>query len=1017
MLVGSFWELYDYIDPKTGEGSTSMRRANAILGLTETVHKGEGPGGTDAISAGFPENSLHKFAGMMTAKNWQVAVMSQVRDEEGNVMKDRMVSRIMSPSTHLETLGSNQETLYLAGVWLEEAAWGSRDAPSFSAVATDLSTGRVTMFQGRATGKSDAWCADDLLHFFQVHPPKEVIVWWRGAPVTCPTEDVLRRVLGCGGALLHIRQATTRDQSALESPIVREDLLRRAFRPRTLLPVREALGLAGEDTAPLERCLTNVLLFVEEYHPSAMENLISPSVWSPTTSVFLGNHALTQLNMTMDREEDSVLGIFQRTQTLMGRRAMRERLLYPIADPVRLEQRYQQVEWWCSATPEERDAVLSALRQIMDLPRLHRRISMATVTSSDVLLMDQSYVSAWRLKEILAGTPLEFPRALISPFEAYRVDFARVFDIEKAKEIRDHADRFCLSREVGPEVVGIEEQIAAAHAGILGLVRAAEEWGGLDSGVLRLEFKEASVAAVGGKANLVNLNHRLKLAEAGTLPKGLAGAEIHLKKTANSLEIPEANSLFRKILRLRDELRDAIRRELPPACDSLSASHRPTWDALEEWLALVDVTVTLGRVAVDRGFRRPCLITDAAEAGVELRGLRHPLIEAQQTRTEYVRHDVALGLGAAADGWLIYGMNASGKSSLMKAVGIAVLLAQTGSFVPAESMRLAPFRSLFTRILNTDNLWAGLSSFAVEMTELQEVLHRADPWSLVLGDEVCSGTESVSATALVAATLEWLEERQARYIFATHLHGLQSVGAVTALQSLKIWHLKVRYDAATDKLYYDRTLTPGAGSSLYGLEVAKAMGIPFGVLEKAHRIRRELTGSATEVEAPRSDWNAAVQRRACEVCGAAIVRDLEVHHIRPRAEATEGRLADGSAMNALRNLAVVCQVCHDRHHAGEIAIGAVQQTSSGPERQVVDLSAYAYRPEVAAQPATPSSEGGDRGSRAPRGLSQRQVEIVQSYIRRYPLLHPNRLLHELEEHEQIRITPQRLRSIRAATPT
>jgi DNA mismatch repair protein MutS len=273
------------------------------------------------------------------------------------------------------------------------------------------------------------------------------------------------------------------------------------------------------------------------------------------------------------------------------------------------------------------------------------------------------------------------------------------------------------------------------------------------------------------------------------------------------------------------------------------------------------------------------------------------------------------------------------------------------------------------------------------MTELAEALKRADPWSLVLGDEVCSGTESMSGMGLVGGSLQWLEKRGSRFIFATHLHGLPTA----ALVKTKIWHLRVRHDMATDRLIYDRTLHPGSGSSLYGLEVAKAMGIPMEVLETAHEIRRSLTGES--VEGVASSWNAAVQRRACEICSAAILRDLEVHHIQPRASATGGRLADGTSMNNLRNLIVVCQTCHDAHHAGELEIGPVQQTSEGPIREIT-------RTEVA--------------PRAQTGLTADEIATVQAELRAYPSLPASRMLFDLEERHGIRITAQRLRTIRAS---
>jgi DNA mismatch repair protein MutS len=402
-------------------------------------------------------------------------------------------------------------------------------------------------------------------------------------------------------------------------------------------------------------------------------------------------------------------------------------------------------------------------------------------------------------------------------------------------------------------------------------------------------------------------------------------------------------------------------------------------------MSRVDMAFTIRDVSVKHGFVRPTLLEGVSQ--LRIQGLRHPLIEAQQTRTEYVKHDVNLGPGQ--EGWLVYGMNASGKSSLMKAVGIATILAQCGAYVPATSFQFAPFRSIFTRILNKDDLWAGLSSFAVEMTELSDILNRSGPHSLVLGDEVCSGTESMSAMALVGASLKHLSEQKAKYIFATHLHGLQEIPLVAGLQGLTVWHLRVRHDLATDRLVYDRTLHPGAGSSLYGLEVAKAMMIPFDVLETAHAIRKELVGQKTEVEAPISAWNSSVQRRSCEICGAAT--GLEVHHIEERATAVAGRLPDGTSMNAARNLVVACEACHDAHHAKKIEIGPVKQTSEGPVREVNKLQRFVYTPQ-----------GDDN------------TETIKKELRAYPNLEPKRMLFDLEHRHGIRITLQRLKTIRAS---
>jgi 5-methylcytosine-specific restriction endonuclease McrA len=173
------------------------------------------------------------------------------------------------------------------------------------------------------------------------------------------------------------------------------------------------------------------------------------------------------------------------------------------------------------------------------------------------------------------------------------------------------------------------------------------------------------------------------------------------------------------------------------------------------------------------------------------------------------------------------------------------------------------------------------------------------------------------------------------------------------------------------------------------------MAIPFDVLESAHSIRKNLVGVATEQEASISDWNSGVQRRVCSACGSNTVRDLEVHHIEARATATQGRLADGSDMNNMRNLAVLCASCHDRVHSQKLEIGPTKQTSEGPILEVKDLQAFAYK-------AKPKGD-----------LTEEQLEAVKNDLRKYKTLQPARLIFYIEQHHGIKLTTQRLKTIRA----
>ena len=177
---------------------------------------------------------------------------------------------------------------------------------------------------------------------------------------------------------------------------------------------------------------------------------------------------------------------------------------------------------------------------------------------------------------------------------------------------------------------------------------------------------------------------------------------------------------------------------------------------------------------------------------------------------------------------LLYGVNASGKSSLMKSVGLNIILAQAGMWVAASSFTYSPYRSFFTRIGNNDNIFRSQSTFEVEMSELRNIMKRSDNRSLILGDELCSGTESTSAISIVSAGVITLANKQSSFIFATHLHRLANMARVRDLPNIQFSHLSVRYDEITGKLIYDRKLGEGNGKTIYGLEVCRALDMDDG---------------------------------------------------------------------------------------------------------------------------------------------------------------------------------------------
>ena len=170
--------------------------------------------------------------------------------------------------------------------------------------------------------------------------------------------------------------------------------------------------------------------------------------------------------------------------------------------------------------------------------------------------------------------------------------------------------------------------------------------------------------------------------------------------------------------------------------------------------------------------------------------------------------------------YLLFGLNSAGKSTIMKAIGLNVILAQMGYFVACKSMNFSPYQNLLCRISGNDNIFTGLSSFHLEINELDAILNRFNKNTLVLADEVCRGTENSSALIIVATLIKILAEEGASFLSATHLHDLIKLEDVKNLQNVEFKHLEVNYDYENNMLVYDRLLKDGNGPSEYGLEVA-----------------------------------------------------------------------------------------------------------------------------------------------------------------------------------------------------
>jgi DNA mismatch repair protein MutS len=382
--------------------------------------------------------------------------------------------------------------------------------------------------------------------------------------------------------------------------------------------------------------------------------------------------------------------------------------------------------------------------------------------------------------------------------------------------------------------------------------------------------------------------------------------------TTVDIESPQLFHLSKNMIRLKDVINTLINEAYLMIISKLENEWLDDIEKLTKYVAKIDVLQCKAYLAKEHNYCCPNIDSNAESSYVSSYDLRHCLIEHIQQNEIYVTND--LQLGGEKRGTLLFGTNAVGKTSIIRAIGVAIIMAQSGIFVPCSNFIYKPYTAIYSRILGNDNIFKGLSTFAVEMSELRIILKMADENSLILGDELCSGTESESALSIFAAGLMELAKKSSCFIFATHFHEILKFDEITSLNIMSTKHMAVRYDRETDCLIYDRKLRDGSGPRIYGLEVCKSLYLEDEFLELAYSIRNKYYPENQGVlSSNRSTYNAKkVKGTLCERCGKN--KGEEIHHLQHQQDANEDGFIGSFHKNHPANLEYLCEVCHNETH-------------------------------------------------------------------------------------------------------
>jgi DNA mismatch repair protein MutS len=685
-----------------------------------------------------------------------------------------------------------------------------------------------------------------------------------------------------------------------------EALLRANFSEANRLgtDLRDAFQLDLRSEAQVAT-LVLMAMFVRMHDPDAVVPLPQQA---RRHTVGLHNGLLRTLNVT--NGEPSLMDVFTSPSTRMGARELRWRLLSPLSDIEELNERLDQIEGCANMDSQQRALIRRRLATVSDTKRLVDRID-RTTPAQIIRLADDVYL----LLNVLSIFERYVGQALADRVMPRATTRARLQDLTST--IYKHMER-ATGGEVGTAAQMASDPFPVDHPLPTARVAHRDTCDALRAEA-RDDVMQVSYAPV-----------------AITLTK--AGKAMPREKALRSGQTVVARGKEQQVISA------SIDRLMRSVDTSLAHLRQVEADCLTEWrttifdaecrvalgqllicVAQIDCAVALAETSIARGYARPRLV-DASHAFMEARCLRHPIVETLvKDREPYVPNDVQVGPDA---GLLLFGFNSSGKSSLLKSVALAALMAQTGCFVPASQLTLSPYTDFACRIGNGDDLYRAQSSHTREMHEVRTIVHRvAHSRGLVIADEPCTSTEARSAERQVAAMLSLLVQERASIMVATHMLSLTSNYVVQGLAAtLRSMHLDA--EVRDSQVVFLRTLRDGLPPDVeYGAIIAASI--------VQHQRYNELLVCRTNARADdvmarvgmkRKQtvvrYNRAFVKGVCLLCGAPPVADREhdTHHNQEQSSADQhGRVARGALHDGGNLLISLCSACHAEIHSNALS--------------------------------------------------------------------------------------------------
>ena len=955
MQVGSFYELYG-----TNEEGPDLKELSNLLNLTLT-RKDKNileVSRSNHYMMGFPMVATDKFINILIKAGYTVITVDQ--EKELNNKTSRKVSNIYSSSTYINSNNKIVDATYAVCVYLEyvKSTTSSELYLFVGMTGFDASTGKILINQIIPKRTDKEISIDETIRFINSIQPREIFIVENNTTELVSTYNInmIHEYLNVNKEIIKIKKYDNK-YSKLK---YQEEFLNEIYKNhRSMIGIIEKLNLENNDYARISLIL--LLDFIRNYSDKLIENIKLPETLLDSNYMTLGNNAIYQLsildvdnyNYTDNVKFKSLYDIVNNAMTPMGKRYIKQVLISPFIKYKDIQKNLDLVDTFIKLQIKLSDKLIlipdldKQLRK-MNLNKLHPSEMADLIESIDVIIFVYEIMMKNKISQFVTKNNI------IQELNKFKQELTKIFNMIELKKnilsdiksnffnVNVYTDLDALNNKFDNYSNNIEniknyfEQILKNKCKINKILKNPIHISNTKTegyflkmtkiryDILKQHFKVNNTFVID------NIKYDFNIFVA-TQQKN--NVKLIIKNEKRNIENINKKSNIEYDDNLNDveiEMLNLVKKYYIEKQTEIYNKYNELFNEVSNIITHIDYIHSNVITAEKYNYIKPIINTTTDTSYVIAHDLRHPIVE-RLIDYEYIPHNI--NIGKELKGMLIYGVNSSGKSILMKAIGLSIIMAQCGMYVPATYFEFNPYESLYTRITGNDNLFKGLSSFALEMKELNAILNRATHKSLIIGDEVCRGTEHISGNSLVASTLVQLSQVNATYIFATHLHELLNLDCIKKLTNLKAFHLSIHVNN-NNELVYDRKLKEGSGDNIYGILVAKNLINNKEFIDRAVSIKNELLNTdGSLIPNKISRYNGDIYMIKCQICNKP--NNLNTHHINHQKDCVNDFVKDKPHIkkNSSANLTVLCEECHKQLHKNEIDIIGTVMTDKG--RQLI----------------------------------------------------------------------------------